>query len=103
MKSAQRLTGLFRTLPPVQTNGAEDAGWDTDAEPNADHIALAGMVRKAFREDPGFQGKCVSIEAFTDVVQLSGFVRSRPDMERALELAGGVSGVTSIRNCMQLY
>ena len=56
MKSAQRLTGLFRTLPPVQTNEDEDAAWDTDAESNADHIVLAGMVRKAFREDPWFQG-----------------------------------------------
>ena len=102
MKGIQRSTALVRILPPFLSIDAEGAVWDADPEPDVDHLILAELVRKAFRDDPGLQGRHIQIEAFADVIQLSGSVRSLSDMRRALECARSVSGVTSIRNCMQL-
>lgn len=70
--------------------------------PDADHIVLAGLVQDAFRTDPMLHGARIRVEAFMDVVQLSGFAKSQADISRAVALASGVDGVTSIRNCMQL-
>jgi osmotically-inducible protein OsmY len=36
------------------------------------------------------------------VVQLSGFVSSRANIDKAVELARGVKGVTSVRNDMRV-
>jgi osmotically-inducible protein OsmY len=36
------------------------------------------------------------------VVQLSGFVSSQASVNRAVEVAGGVKGVTSVKNDMRL-
>jgi hyperosmotically inducible protein len=35
-------------------------------------------------------------------VQLSGFVRSRTDINRAVEVARGVGGVTAVKNDMRI-
>ena len=44
----------------------------------------------------------VNVETFKGVVQLSGFVSSRAEMNRAVEVTRGVQGVKSIKNDMRL-
>ena len=46
-----------------------------------------------------FDGKA---HADKGTVQLSGFVRSRADINKAVEVAKGVAGVTSVKNDMVL-
>jgi osmotically-inducible protein OsmY len=36
------------------------------------------------------------------VVQLSGFVRSQADIDKAVKVASGVAGVKSVKNDMRL-
>ncbi|WP_286804532.1 BON domain-containing protein [Marinimicrobium sp. UBA4509] len=48
--------------------------------------------------NPGLQIKCGS----EGVVQLSGFVNSRADINRAVSIAREVKGVTSVENDMKL-
>ena len=42
----------------------------------------------------------VNVETYKGIVQLSGFVRSSTDINRAVEVARGVGGVTSVKNVM---
>jgi osmotically-inducible protein OsmY len=39
-----------------------------------------------------------SVETFKDVVQLSGFVRSQADIDKAVQVGRGVAGVKSVKN-----
>ena len=39
---------------------------------------------------------------FKGVVQLSGFVRSQADIDKAIQVARGVPGVKSVKNDMRL-
>jgi len=42
------------------------------------------------------------VETFNGVVQLSGFVNSRADIDKAVEIAREVPGVKSVRNDMHV-
>jgi len=44
----------------------------------------------------------INVETFKAVVQLSGFVNSSSDMNRAVEVTRGVTGVQSVKNDMRL-
>jgi osmotically-inducible protein OsmY len=44
----------------------------------------------------------INVETFKGVVQLSGFVSSRADIQSAVRVASAVNGVKSVKNDMQL-
>jgi osmotically-inducible protein OsmY len=44
----------------------------------------------------------INVETFKGIVQLSGFVNSQEDIDIAVELAGAVKGVKSVRNDMHV-
>jgi osmotically-inducible protein OsmY len=59
-------------------------------------------VKAAILKEPSLKVAEINVETFKGVVQLSGFVSSRAAMDKAVEAARGVSGVTSVRNGMRL-
>jgi len=44
----------------------------------------------------------INVETFRGAVQLSGFVSSRAAVDKAVEIARGVKGVTSVKNDMRV-
>ncbi len=44
----------------------------------------------------------INVETFKGMVQLSGFVRSRADIEQAVKVDRGVAGVESAKNDMRI-
>ena len=44
----------------------------------------------------------VNVETYQGAVQLSGFVDSAADMDKAVAIARDVKGVASVKNSMQL-
>jgi osmotically-inducible protein OsmY len=63
---------------------------------------ITTKVKAVFAEDREVKATEVNVETFKGVVQLSGFVSSQSSMSRAVQLAGGVKGVTSVRNDMRI-
>ncbi len=63
---------------------------------------ITTKVKAVFAEDSQVKATEVNVETFKGVVQLSGFVSSESSMYRAVQLAGGVKGVASVRNDMRL-
>jgi osmotically-inducible protein OsmY len=59
-------------------------------------------VKAAIYNDPLAKDNEIYVSTFKGVVQLSGFVRSQAAVDRAVELARGVSGVKSVANDMRL-
>jgi osmotically-inducible protein OsmY len=59
-------------------------------------------VKAAIFNEPSLKSAEINVETFKGVVQLSGFVSSRADIAKAVEIARSVKGVTSVKNDMQL-
>jgi len=59
-------------------------------------------VKAAIYNDPQAKDNEINVATFKGVVQLSGFVSSQAAVDRAVELARGVSGVKGVTNDMRL-
>lgn len=65
-------------------------------------IFLSLKVEEAFSADAALKNARIIVETFNGVVQLSGLVNARYELDRAIQVARSTSGVHSVRNCMQL-
>jgi osmotically-inducible protein OsmY len=65
-----------------------------------DDSVITGKVKAAVFEDATLKSAEINVETFKGIVQLSGFVRSRRDIDRAVQVARGVRGVRSVKNVM---
>jgi osmotically-inducible protein OsmY len=67
-----------------------------------DDSAITTKVKAAIFNEPTLKSAEINVETFKGRVQLSGFVSSRANIERAVVVAQGVSGVTSVANDMRI-
>jgi len=63
-----------------------------------DDSVLTTKVKAALLKDPAVSGLAVNVETFKGVVQLSGFVKTGSERNRAVELAREVPGVKQVKN-----
>ena len=63
-----------------------------------DDTADSSRVRKALSADTQYKYGDVTVQTFKGVVQLSGFVNSRDQKNRAGDLAKNVQGVRGVEN-----
>ncbi|WP_047538009.1 BON domain-containing protein [Methylotenera versatilis] len=63
-----------------------------------DDSLITAKVKTAVLNEPSLKSAEINVETFKGVVQLSGFVNSQADIEKAAEVARGVKGVTSVKN-----
>ncbi len=67
-----------------------------------DDSVITGKVKAAIFNEPMLKSAEINVETFKGVVQLSGFVSSEADVKKAVGVARGVSGVTSVKNDMRI-
>jgi osmotically-inducible protein OsmY len=67
-----------------------------------DDTAITSKVKAAIFNEPSLKSAEINVETFKGVVQLTGFVSSRASIDKAIEIARNVKGVTSVRNDMRL-
>ena len=67
-----------------------------------DDSVITTKVKAAIFNDASLKSSEINVETFKGVVQLSGFVISQADIDKAVELARGVKGVKSIKNDMRI-
>jgi BON domain len=67
-----------------------------------DDTVITTKVKAAVFSEPSLKSAEINVETFKGVVQLSGFVSSRADINKAVEVAGSVQGVKSVKNDMRL-
>ena len=66
-----------------------------------DDSVITTKVKAAIFNEPTLKSSEINVETFKGVVQLSGFVNSHGDMDRAVQVARGVKGVQSVKNDMR--
>lgn len=64
--------------------------------------ALTTKVKAAVFAEPTLSALEINVETFKGTVQLSGFVNSQTDINKAMSVARDVKGVKSVKNSMRL-
>ena len=67
-----------------------------------DDTVITAKVKAAIMGDSSLKATEINVETFKGVVQLSGFVISTADINKAVEHARNVEGVKSVKNDMRL-
>ena len=67
-----------------------------------DDTAITTSVKAAIFNEASLKSMEINVETFKGRVQLSGFVRSQANIDRAVQVAQGINGVTSVGNDMRL-
>ncbi|MEQ1602371.1 MAG: BON domain-containing protein [Methylophilaceae bacterium] len=67
-----------------------------------DDSVITTKVKAAVFNEPSLKSAEINVETYKGKVQLSGFVNSEADINKAVEVTRGVKGVTSVKNDMRL-
>lgn len=67
-----------------------------------DDSVITTKVKAAIFNEPTLKSAEINVETFKGVVQLSGFVHDASDVNKATDVARKVSGVSSVKNVMQV-
>jgi Predicted periplasmic or secreted lipoprotein len=67
-----------------------------------DDAVITTKVKAAIFNEPSLKSTEINVETYKGKVQLSGFVNSRADMTKAVEVARSVKGVVAVKDEMQL-
>lgn len=92
----ERTVGQSAQAGAKTGEGASPAG-GTETKRVSDAL-ITTKVKTALFRDPQASGFQISVHAYRGVVQLSGFVDTVDQKQRAGELAGRVEGVQSVHN-----
>ncbi len=67
-----------------------------------DDSVITTRVKAALVKDPMVSALDVNVESFKGAVQLSGFVKTAAQRDRAIRIADAVPGVTQVFNSIQI-
>lgn len=67
-----------------------------------DDTVITTKVKAMYVEDKTVSALNVNVETFKGTVQLSGFANDQTEINRAVEIARGVKGVSSVKNDIRL-
>lgn len=102
MYVVKSLSALFATFLLMTSLGCASSQTKEGTGEYLDDSVITSKVKAAILGEPGLKVAEINVETFKGVVQLSGFVSSREDMDAAVRVARNVGGVTSVKNDMQL-
>ena len=78
--------------------GCSGDGYNKSTGEVIDDAAVTTKVKSALLGDPDVKGLAVKVKTYRGEVQLSGFVSTQAEKDRAGQVAQGVNGVQSVRN-----
>jgi osmotically-inducible protein OsmY len=87
---------LFAVAGCASTSKSEGTG------EYVDDTVITSKVKAEIFNEPALKSREINVETFKGVTQLSGFVTSQADVNKAVEVASRVKGVKSVRNDMKV-
>jgi osmotically-inducible protein OsmY len=102
MKPLNLFTYLFLVILLTAFMGCASTSKQESTGEYIDDSVITTKVKAEIFGDDSLKSSEINVETFKGVVQLSGFVNSQEDINRAVELARGVQGVTAVKNDMQV-
>lgn len=102
MNNFTRVSVLFAAVTLTALAGCASTQKQESTGQYMDDTAITAKVKSAIFNEPTLKSAEINVETFKGRVQLSGFVSSRASIDRAVIVAQGVSGVTSVANDMRV-
>jgi len=96
------LSACFLALSLMTAAGCASTPKHEGSGEYVDDSVITTKVKAMLFDEPNLRSGQINVETFKGVVQLSGFVSSRDDINKAVEIARGVKGVESVKNDMRL-
>jgi osmotically-inducible protein OsmY len=102
MKPFNRIATLFFAMVLATLMGCAATATQEGTGEYVDDTVITTKVKTEIFSEPSLKSNEINVETFKGVVQLSGFVNSQEDINRAVRVARSVKGVVSVRNDMRL-
>lgn len=103
MNMSKRLTTFLLVAATVTAMGGCAATRTQESTGQyMDDTAITAKVKSAIFQDPNLKSAEINVETFKGVVQLSGFVNSEADINRAVNVTRNIDGVRSVKNDMRM-
>ena len=102
MKYLKYFSALFMAFALLFSLGCSSTRTNEGTGEYFDDSLITTKVKAAIFDEPTLKSSEINVETYKGVVQLSGFVNSQSDINKATEVARSVKGVTSVKNDMRL-
>ncbi|MDP1672542.1 MAG: BON domain-containing protein [Burkholderiales bacterium] len=102
MKYFKRASAVVAAFLLATTIGCASNPKQSSVGEYVDDTVITTRTKAAIFNDPTLKSAEINVETFKGVVQLSGFVNSQADINRAVTVTRGIAGVTSVKNDMRL-
>ncbi len=102
MRHANRIQAILAAVFLATAAGCAGSRTQESTGQFMDDAAITTKVKTAIFNDPDLKTNEIGVETYRGVVQLSGFVTSQSEINRATQVARSVNGVRSVRNDLHL-
>lgn len=102
MKISNRFAAIFFAFLLAALVGCASTPQQRGTGEYVDDAVITTKVKAAIFNEPSLKPFEINVETYKGEVQLSGFVSSQDNINKAVEVARGVKGVTSVKNDMRL-
>ena len=102
MKKTSLIAAVLSAFLAVSVVGCASTSKSEGTGEYVDDAVLTTKVKAAIFNEPGLKSTEINVETYKGVVQLSGFVNSQADINKAVDVARSVKGVVSVKNNMKL-
>jgi osmotically-inducible protein OsmY len=102
MKKPSLIAAVLSAFLAVSVVGCASTSKSEGTGEYVDDAVITTKVKAAIFNEPTLKSTEINVETFKGAVQLSGFVNSQADINKAVEVARGVKGVVSVKNNMKL-
>lgn len=102
MKPIKYFSAFVMSLALLLSLGCASTSTQESTGQYFDDSVITAKVKTAIFKHPDLQSAEINVETFKGVVQLSGFVNSQSDINQAVQVAGSVRGVKSVKNDMRV-
>lgn len=101
-KLSKTLSAALLALTLVSVVGCAATSKQEGTGEYVDDAVITTKVKAAIFNESTLKSAEINVETFKGVVQMSGFVNSQADINKAVALARSVEGVVSVKNDMRL-
>lgn len=101
MKLLKYFSAFFMTVALLFSLGCASTPTQEGTGEYVDDSVITTKVKAAIYNEPALKSAEINVETYKGVVQLSGFINSQSDWQKAVEIARSVKGVKSVKNDMR--
>ena len=102
MKNFKHLSALIAAIALTVLAGCASTATQEGTGEYIDDTVITTKTKAAIFNEPSLKSAEINVETFKGRVQLSGFVSTQADINRAVLLTRGIKGVVEVKNDMRL-